>query len=31
MSDLLRDYIDEFKEFLPKTYKSSPISKSHRR
>ena len=28
MSDLLRDYIDEFKEFLPKTYKSSPISKS---
>lgn len=28
MSDLLQDYIDEFKEFLPKTYKSSPISKS---
>lgn len=27
MSDLLQDYIDEFKEFLPKTYKSSPISK----
>lgn len=27
MRELLQGYIDDFKEYLPKTYKSSPISK----
>ena len=28
MIDILQGYIDDFKEFLPKTYESSPITQS---
>ena len=28
MTEVVQDYIDDFKEFLPKTYRSSPISQA---